>query len=99
VVGDGKVRFGGRGIRAVRRCEEEPEWEVNPPLQPRAWDKGARGGARGRRPRRSLGRRRVDEHLSCACEASDRAPFKRRPRLTSGPQQFFIYQDFQTPTL
>jgi hypothetical protein len=86
VVGDGKACFGDRGIGAVRRCEEEPEWEVNPPLQPRTGDKGARGGARGRRPRRSSGCRRVDEHLSCACEARNRAPFKWRLRLTSGPQ-------------
>jgi hypothetical protein len=85
VVGDGKARVSGRGVEVVRRREEESEWEGIPPLQPRAMDKGARGGARGRRPRRSSGRQRVAEQLSRAHEASDRAPFKRRLRLTSGP--------------
>jgi hypothetical protein len=56
VVGDGKARVGGRGVGAVRRREEEPEWEGIPPLQPHAVDKGARGGTRGRRLRWSSGR-------------------------------------------
>jgi hypothetical protein len=47
VVGDGKARVSGRGVEVVRRCEEESEWEGIPPLQPRAMDKGARGGTRG----------------------------------------------------
>jgi hypothetical protein len=91
VVGDGKARFGGRGIGAVRRREEEPKWEGNPPLQPRAVDKGARGGARGQRLWRSSGHRHMAEQLLRACEASDRTPFKRRLRLTSGPGIFLIY--------
>jgi hypothetical protein len=37
-----KQRVGGRGVGAVRRRQEEPEWEGIPPLQPRAMDKGAR---------------------------------------------------------
>jgi hypothetical protein len=85
---------GSRGVEAVRWCEEESKWDRASPLQSHAVDKGARG----RRPRWSLGRRYVAEHLSHVHEASDRAPFKRRLRLTSGPWHFFIYQDFQTPT-
>jgi hypothetical protein len=57
VVGNGKACIGGRGVGAVRRREEEPEWEGIPPLQPCAMDKGARG----RRPRRSSDHRRVAE--------------------------------------
>jgi hypothetical protein len=64
----------------------------------RAGDKDARGGTHGR-PRWSLGHRCVAKQLAHAHEASDRVPFKRRLRLTSGPRYFFIYQDFQTPTL
>jgi hypothetical protein len=37
--------------------------------------------------------------LSRACDASPRAPFKRPLRMTGGLHHFFIYQDFQTPTL
>jgi hypothetical protein len=99
VVGDGKARFGGRGMGAVRRREEGPEWGRSPPLQPGAMHKGAWGGARGRRPRQSFGHRCVAEELARVREASDRAPFKRPPSLTGGPRVFFIYQDFQTPTL
>jgi hypothetical protein len=83
----------------VRWHEEEPEWGRSPPLQPRAVDKGARGVARGRRRRQSSGHRRMAEQLARVCEASDRAPFKRPLSLRGGPQHFFIYQDFQTPTL
>jgi hypothetical protein len=61
VVGDGKSHFSGRGMGAVRQCEEEPEWGRSPPLQPRAVNKGAQGGARGRRPRQSSGHRRMFE--------------------------------------
>jgi hypothetical protein len=34
-----------------------------------------------------------------ARDANAWAPFKRPLRLTGGPSIFFIYQDFQTPTL
>jgi hypothetical protein len=37
--------------------------------------------------------------LSHARDASIQAPFKQRLRMTSGPRHFFIYYDFQTPTL
>jgi hypothetical protein len=59
----------------------------------RAGDKDTRGGARGR-PRRSSGRRRVAEQLAYACEANDRAPFKWRRRLTSGPLHLFDLSRF-----
>jgi hypothetical protein len=98
VVGEGKACFSGRGMGVVRRREEVPEWGRNPPLQPRAVDKGARGGARGRRPRQSSGRHRMAEQLACAREASYWAPFKWPLSLIGGPQHFFIYQYFQTPT-
>jgi hypothetical protein len=64
----------------------------------RAGDKDARGGAHGR-PRWSSDHHCVAKQLAHMNEASDRVPFKRRLRLTSGPRYFFIYQDFQTPTL
>jgi hypothetical protein len=98
VVGDGKACFDGRGMGAVRRCEEDPKWGRSPPLQPRTVDKGARGDARGRRPWQSLGHRHMSEQLAHAREASDWASFKRPPSRTGGPQCFFIYQDFQAPT-
>jgi hypothetical protein len=51
-------------------------------------DKGARGGAQGRCPRRWSGHRRVAEHLSHTRKASDQESFKQRQRLTSGSQPF-----------
>jgi hypothetical protein len=94
VVGDGKARFGGRGMGAVRRREEGPEWGRSPPLQAGAMDKGAWGGARGRRPRQSLGHRCVAEQLVRAREASDRVPCKRPPSLTGGPRVFIYLSRF-----
>jgi hypothetical protein len=40
----------GGGVGGVIWREEESKWEGIPPLQPHTMDKGAWGGARGRRP-------------------------------------------------
>jgi hypothetical protein len=82
-----------RGVGAVR-WREESEWERIPPLQPRAMDKGTWGGTRGRRPWRCSGHWRMAEQLSCVSEASDREPFKRHLRLTSGPRPFSDFLRF-----
>jgi hypothetical protein len=60
-------------------------------------DKGARGSARGRRPRQSSGHRRVAEQLAHACEASDRASFKRPLSLIGGPNIFLFIKIFKYP--
>jgi hypothetical protein len=74
-------RWSGDGSGEVKKSgfDSEPR---------RAEDKDARGGTRGR-PRQSSCHRHMAEQLVHVCEASDRAVFKRRLRLTSGPQHFF----------
>jgi hypothetical protein len=84
----------GGGVGGVIWREEESKWEGIPPLQPHAMDKGAWGGARGRRPWHCSGSRRIAEQLSCVLKASDRAPFKRCLRLTSGPRPFSDFLRF-----
>jgi hypothetical protein len=81
----------------MRRREKEPEWGRSPPLQPRAVDKGARGGARDRRPRQSSGHRCMAEQLARAREASDRALFNRPPSLTGRPNIFLFIKVFKHP--
>jgi hypothetical protein len=87
-------RSGGKSARqergAGRRCEiAMAEWLLPRAMAARKKRARIRATARGRRPRWCSGHRCVAEQLSSAREASEKASFKWRLRLTSGPRHFF----------